>query len=292
MPPAILYCSDPLRPRRVDAHFAAEANTVRELGGQVALIDHDALLAGRAEDAVAGVPTGLGPAWYRGWMIPADRYAELADAAEHRGTELLTTPAKYRSAHTFPGWYEPLAQFTPVSVWRMMAANVTASDLVLEELVARLPAGAGIVKDFVKSRKDEPDASLVTDLGDAAELRAVVGRFIERQGSDLAGGIVLRHFESFEQVDGRTAELRTWWLDGKNVLTGPHPDSPAPSGQPDLDGFADAVRRLPCRFITCDVARRTDGAWRIIEVGDGQVSDFPAGIDTSPVLEALLAATE
>ena len=29
-------------------------------------------------------------------------------------------------------------------------------------------------------------------------------------------------------------------------------------------------------FITVDLVRRSDGAWRVVEVGDGQVSDRPA----------------
>jgi hypothetical protein len=35
-----------------------------------------------------------------------------------------------------------------------------------------------------------------------------------------------------------------------------------------------AVQRLGCRFVTTDVALRSDGVWRVIEVGDAQVSDL------------------
>ena len=65
----LLVPADPLRPRRADEHFAAEAAAARDAGITVALIDHDALAdpdgAGRA---VARVPGPGAVAVYRGWM--------------------------------------------------------------------------------------------------------------------------------------------------------------------------------------------------------------------------------
>ena len=78
MPTPVLYCRDPLNPRRVDEHYAPEAQEVRACGGVVGLVDHEALMRGDAQQAVAHVPTGWGSAWYRGWMIPGERYAALA----------------------------------------------------------------------------------------------------------------------------------------------------------------------------------------------------------------------
>jgi hypothetical protein len=60
------------------------------------------------------------------------------------------------------------------------------------------------------------------------------------------------------------------------VLVGPHPDTPERYPRPQTDLLAPCVRSLGCRFITTDLARRADGAWRVVEVGDGQVSDLPA----------------
>jgi len=274
----------------VDTHFSAEAAHFGELGGRIALIDHDALLAGDTAAAVARVPDGLGPTWYRGWMIPRGRYAELASAAARRGVELLTTPAMYRAAHELPGWYRELAGLTPASAWLPTRPGVVPGDRQLLDAVATLPAGAGMVKDYVKSRKHEPDACLIPDLSDPAELRAVVSRFVERQGNELAGGIVLRHREEFHIVDGRVGELRTWWLDGAMTAAGPHPDTPGMTGAPEVAGLGKALRGLDCRFVTVDLARRTDGVWRVVELGDGQVSDLPTGTDMTPVLTGLLSA--
>jgi hypothetical protein len=102
---------------------------------------------------------------------------------------------------------------------------------------------------------------------------------------------VLREFEPFVTRQSTASEVRVWWLDGEARLLTPHPDSPHRRAiVPDLDDVAPAVRRLGCRFVTTDVALRSDGAWRVVEVGDGQVSDLHVSIDRGELVSLLLAA--
>ncbi|MGH6654114.1 MAG: ATP-grasp domain-containing protein [Actinocrinis sp.] len=291
MPPSVLYCCDPLNSRRVDGHFAAEAREVRARGGLVALIDHDALLAGEIERAVKSVPAGLGPAWYRGWMIPSDRYSTLAQALGRRGVGLVVVPEQYRAAHELPGWYSTFAELTPASVWCAGRAGQVPELAALASLAVRLRPGPGIVKDYVKSRKHEWDeACFIPDLSDTAGVARIVRRFVELQGEFLAGGIVLREFEPFVAPQSVAAEVRVWWLDGRARLLTPHPDSVhSCSLTPELGGVESAVRRLGCRLVTTDVALRSDGAWRVVEVGDGQVSDLHTSIEPAELVGLLLA---
>ncbi|ACQ80999.1 conserved hypothetical protein [Beutenbergia cavernae DSM 12333] len=288
----LLVPADPLAPRAPDGHFAPEASAAREAGAAVVLLDHDALLAGEADAAVARVPSGAGPLWYRGWMIPADRYAELEDALRARGVGLGTTAPDYARAHELPGWYPTFAGLTPRSVWRASSAGEVPDADTLAALVAPLGGGAGIVKDYVKSRKHEwAEACFVPDLADATHLHRVVARFVQLQDSFLAGGIVVRAFERFAAPDGgRAAEARVWWVDGAPVVVGPHPDTPDDVPAPDLAAVAPAVAALGCRFVTTDLALRDDGVWRVVEVGDGQVSDRPTTLAPSSLLEPLLRA--
>jgi hypothetical protein len=260
----------------VDAHFAREAQEVRARGGVVGLVDHDALLRGDAQQAVAHVPAGLGSAWYRGWMIPGDRYVALAEALSRRGTALLVAPEHYRAAHELPGWYPMFADVTPASSWRPSSPGEIPAAEDLAVLAERLPPGAGIVKDYVKSRKHEwEQACFIPDLADAEGLARVVRHFVELQEEFLVGGVVLRSFETFPKRESVADEVRVWWLDGEPRLLTPHPDSPFERRPaPDLDHIGPAVRRLGCRFVTTDVALRSDGVWRVVEVGDGQVSDL------------------
>lgn len=257
-----LLCRDPLGPR-VDPHFAAVASAV----SRFALIDHDALVAGDAPAAVRRVPGDYGPAWYRGWMVTVEQYRALAEALAVRGCTLLTSPDAYAAAHELPGWLSTFTDLTPATVFS----------------IAEAPEGPLMVKDHVKSRKHEPDAFYAAT---RAELPAVAARFLERQGEFLAGGLVVRAFEEFTGP-----ETRVWWLDGEAVAVTAHPDASTERADPPLERVAEAVRRLPARFITTDIAKRTDGTWRVIEVGDGQVSDFPKGEDITPLLTALAAAS-
>ncbi|MFD9477794.1 ATP-grasp domain-containing protein [Streptomyces nojiriensis] len=291
----VLHCRDPLNERRVDAHFAAEARQLRAAGGTALLIDHDALLAGDAERAVAGVPDGTGAVWYRGWMIPAGRYAALDAALRRRGGELVVTPEAYRRAHELPGWYETFAGLTPVSGWLPAGPGAVPDPEGLAALAAGLPPGAAVVKDYVKSRKHEWDeACYVPDLADPAALHRVVARFVELQGEFLTGGVVLRAFEHFVAPEAAAAEVRVWWRDGAARLVTAHPDSqvaevPEAALEPALEPVRAAVGALGCPFVTTDLALRADGVWRVVEVGDGQVSDLHREADQAAFVRILTA---
>lgn len=288
MPATVLFCCDPLAPSRVDSYFQEQADAMVAAGATVALIDHDALLRGEITRAVRRIPHGIGPCWFRGWMIPATRYAELEQAIAVKGGRLLTSAPQYQRAHELPGWYSAFASVTPRSVWMPVAASEMVPPAALTDLARTLGGGPAVVKDFVKSRKHEWDeACYVADVEDETGLHAVVSRFLERQGDDLAGGIVIRAFESFVKTGPDAGEVRVWWLDGDVVLIGPHPDSPEIAPQPDLASIRPLVNALGCRFITTDIARHTDGRWRVVEVGDGQVSDLPNKVPASAIAQAL-----
>ncbi|MEU7581190.1 ATP-grasp domain-containing protein [Streptomyces sp. NPDC041068] len=289
---AFLFPSDPLRTARPDPEFAPEVAAARGTGAAVALVDHDALLAGDAARAVGRVPRGSGPYWYRGWMMPVARYEQLEQALAARGCVLLTAAAPYARAHELPGWYAALeeASLTPRSVWCAAAPGEPPPAERLARLVAPLGPGSGIVKDYVKSRKHEwHEACFVPELTDGARLSTVVERFFALQEKTLAGGLVVRAYESF--VAG--GEARVWWLDGEALLVTAHPDTPERTPAPALADVRAAVATLGCRFVTTDLALHEDGRWRVVEVGDGQVSGLPrdtAGTASAADAMALYAA--
>ncbi|MEU9289809.1 ATP-grasp domain-containing protein [Streptomyces sp. NPDC048275] len=281
---SFLICGDPLRPTHPDPAFADEVSALRAAGADLALLDHDALVAGDAGDAVRRVPRDSGAYWYRGWMIPVRRYEELERALEQRGCSLLTSAARYRRAHELPGWYEVFEVLTPTTVWTAAAAGKPPYGTELSELTAGLRPGAGVVKDYVKSRKHEWDeACFVPDLSDLAHLSAVVERLFALQEDSLVGGLVVREYEAFV----RGGEARAWWVDSEVVLVTAHPDSPGDCPVPRLDAVRAAVAALDCRFVTTDLALREDGEWRVVEVGDGQVSGVPRGADIGRLVGAL-----
>ncbi|WP_017624387.1 ATP-grasp domain-containing protein [Nocardiopsis chromatogenes] len=288
MPPGpFLYPADPLRPRAVDEAFRSEAQRMRAEGAEVGRLDHDALLAGGADCSLSSVPGDGAALWYRGWMVPVPRYRELEAALDRRGARLAVGADAYARAHELPGWYAQFEGITPASVWCAAEPGRAPEAGELARAVAPLGSGRGIVKDFVKSRKHEwREACFVPDLADTGALHAVAARMVGLQGDFLAGGVVVRAYE-----DLQGPEARAWWVHGRPVSVGAHPDTPDEAPYPPrafLEEVAGRVRALGHPFVVTDLACTADGRWRVVEVGDGQVTGLPEGTDPEEVLGRLV----
>lgn len=277
----MLFPRDVLAPRRVDEHFADEAAAARDQGLDVVLMDHDALVAGDVDDALRRTAAAVHPLLYRGWMITPDAWVALEAALASRDASLLISADEFARAHHLPGWYSLAAPHTPESVW-------TVGDDVDEfvHALAGLGSGAAVIKDYSKSEKGYWDeAMFIPDVTDAAPARSVVERFRELREDAFDGGFVGRRFEPFE-----SAECRTWWVRGECVLITPHPDSP----DDEVSIAVDDLPRLaepPSAFFTMDVVRQAEtGAVRIIELGDGQVSDRPSTTPAADFIGAIVSA--
>lgn len=222
---------------------------------------------------------------YRGWMLRTEQYAAFADALKEKGGRLRTSAGQYRKAHELPGWYAALAAFTPASCWTT-GTDRAAFDVARQ----KLGDGPAVLRDYSKSMKHYwHEAAYIPDLGDSTAAWQVAQRLRELRGDDLTGGYVLRRFEQFTGP-----ELRTWWIDGVCRLVTAHPDTPdqQPHAYPELPGLADAVHGLGLPFVTVDLAHRVDGTWRVIELGDGQVSDRPATTTPETLIACALTPPE
>jgi hypothetical protein len=275
----LLFPADVLRPRRVDDHFAPEAEAARELDIPYAVVDHDALASGAVERAVAKVPGGE-EAVYRGWMLTSAAYAAFEEALAARGATLRTSAAQYRAAHELPGWHRALAPLTPAAEWTVGSERAS-----FDEACRRLGDGAAVLRDYTKSMKHYwHEAMYIPSLTDTDAAWRVASRFLELRADDFAGGFVLRRFEPFTG-----AEVRTWWRDGVCRLIGAHPDTPtaAPADDLDLTEITPLVKALALPFVTVDLARHDDGRWRVVELGDGQVSDRPTTMPATELVAVL-----
>ncbi len=219
---------------------------------------------------------------YRGWMLRSERYAAFAEVLAERGVVLRTGAEQYRRAHELPGWYADLAAVTPATAWTHGSSRAD-----LDRARVELGAGPAVLRDYTKSMKHYWDeAAFIPDLGDDVAVWKVASRFLELREDDFVGGFVLRRFERFV-----SAEVRTWWVDGACVLIGSHPDTPndLPSVEVDLAAVVPLIAGLGLPFVTVDLALRDDGVWRVIELGDGQVSDRPITVGPETMIAALLA---
>ena len=267
----LLIPADVLNPRCPDEHFAGEAAAARDAGIKVALIDHDALTQpDAAEQAVARIPAGkttlsTGAGCRTASSTPLSKRRLSSGRSSCAPPPRPTTvPMNCQSGNP------ALACLTPLSVW-------TSGDNrdAFEQAGQKLGPGPAVVPDYTRPMKHYwNEAAFIPDLGDATAAWQVASRFRQLRDDDFAGGFVLRHFKHFT-----SAEVRTWWVNGACALTTAHPDTP--DDQPPDDfipgSLAAVIAAFKLPFVTVDFALRDDGAWRVIELGDGQISD-PAGL--------------
>lgn len=288
----VIFPCDPDRPEQPDAAFAHEVAAARAVGLLVGVVDHDAAARGEVDLALRHAPRGPGPVVYRGWMLRAARYAALHAGLVARGFAPLTSPSAYATGHHLPRWYPQLAAFTPRSVW------VEGEPLLARAVEAARAFGdaALIVKDFVKSEKHLwEEACFVPRADDAAALERVVRRFLAERGADLEGGLVLREFVPLERVGEHprsgmpiSVEARAFLLEGAAVHVLPYWEGTAARvPPPPIAPVLPALRGLGSPFLAVDLARRADGEWLLLEVGDGQVSGLPEDADPAPLFLAL-----
>src|SRR5439155_22314 len=135
--------------------------------------------------------------------------------------------------------------------------RVFPEDADIETELQRLGWGAYFLKDYVKSLKTKR-GSIVRD---PAEAPAVIAEMREYRG-EIEGGICVRRVEEFMPE----SERRYFVLFGVGYV--------ASEGVAVPEIVQKCAERLPSKFFSVDVARRADGELRVIEVGDGQVSDL------------------
>lgn len=267
-----LFCNHPLYPRRVDEDYQYEY--------QAAGLNHPCALFSY-EDMERGVLSLYGNlisglTIYRGWMMKPKMYERLYTLLEEKEIILINTPEEYERYHLLPGWYHQFSKETIPSVWENNGTLDSAMNLV------KNLHGSYVVKDFVKSRKHEwYDACFIPDIANEKNAEKVIKNFIDRQGSGLVGGIVLREFISlrsigFHKKSGMpiSEEYRVFVFAGNVFYIVDYWENPNISGLSveEVDWIKAVARRINSNFVTIDVARKEAGSLIIMELGDGQVS--------------------
>ncbi len=299
----LIYCADPLHPTQIDPIYAPECAAATHAGLDYALISYEALVQEQqAKRAVRRVAPAVEPtlAIYRGWMLcPAD-YRRLYAALAERNLHLINSPEAYRFCHYLPECYTAIADHTPRTVLLPLVESREPDFNAIMLALQVFGAAPVVLKDYVKSRKHEwAEACFIPSTSDRQAVERVVRRFIELQGEDLNEGLVFREYVAFEPLGAHsrsgmplTREYRCFILDGAMLTRtayweeGDYDDAELP---PETL-FAGNIQRVRSRFFTLDVARRRDdGAWMIVEPGDGQVAGLPERLDPSDFYKALVS---
>lgn len=241
----LLFPADPLNSLRVDPDYADEQAAARALGYHCSVFGFDEFQQGRWR---ARPPlTADRPVLYRGWMLSAIDYAHLHQHILQCGAQMYTSPEDYALCHYLPNWYQTCAEFTPATVFVDAHGDYAAA-------LAGKDWAAYFVKDHVKS--------LTTQRGSKANSIAQIDqvvRLLEQYRGQIEGGICIREFEELLPA----SEQRYFVLAGRPYAR--H------GAVPELVLQISAVIRSP--FYSVDVVENSRGQMRLIELGDGQVSD-------------------
>ena len=181
-------------------------------------------------------------------MLSATEYEAFVSALTQAGARPAIDLPAYLSSHYLPGWYPSLAELTPET-------RVYSPDCDLEAELRALGWSEFFIKDYVKSLK----TSVGSRVNRPEQVSAVVADMCRFRGV-IEGGFCVRRIESFLA----DTERRYFVLDGV-----PH----AEAGEvPPI--VHECARRHRSRFYSVDVVQRADGQLRVVEIGDGQVSDL------------------
>jgi hypothetical protein len=289
--PLILFCADPIAPRRPDAAFAAEATVAEACGLRLALLDHDALE--RHGDPVAALRRaaidGAAAAVYRGWMLRAEAYRALHAELARRGVRLIDDADQYAACHHLPQAHAHFGRWMARTRW--VGLDRLGDPAALDAALAPFGRAPVVIRDWVKSQAAGywAEACFIPDASNRTAVLRVIDRFSALQGDALTGGIVFRAYETLAHVDAAVEEWRAVILD--RAVLGCWPRFPGIAGAPPPADLLDQVAHaIPGRFATADFARRAAGGWLLVETGAGEVSSFPAAAPVAAMMTALAAA--
>ncbi len=241
----LLYPSDPFNKSTVDEEYAEEFAAVLAAGLSYSLFSFEDF-EGNQFRARPALPVGV-EVVYRGWMMKPGQYARLADGVAANGAQMMTSASEYRRCHYLPEWYSLCEAWTPETIVVERGADFVS-------LVRGKNWPAYFVKDYVKSLTTQRGSVSQTPEG-IAEVVAL----IEQYRGSVEGGICIRKFEELRPE----TEERYFVLHRKAFSR----DGSVPAL------VAEVAKRIPSPFFSVDTVYDASGRLRLIELGDGQVSD-------------------
>ena len=267
-----IFCSHPLNKKSVDEDYMEEYQAAG-LNHSCALFSYEDLEVGKLSlygEDIKGLTI------YRGWMMSPNMYENFYNLLLEGGIQLINTPKEYAKYHLLPGWYKDFERCTPFSIWSE-SKNIQDALKLTDGL-----EGVFIIKDYVKSRKHEwYDACFIKDIRDKENTERVINNFINRQGSNLEGGVVLRKFESLKSIGYHkdsgmpiSEEYRIFVFKGEILISDNYwsENEEVNISEDEYLWIESMASKIESNFMTIDLARKTDGKLIIMEMGDGQVS--------------------
>jgi hypothetical protein len=243
-----LFPSDYFNTKKADESFEDQVVGLQNVGFKTSVISLDALSSGASR--ISPPPDSREKVVYRGWMITPEDYFRLSSVIENADAEVFTSHHEYLATHYIPNWYPLIHDLTPET-------RFFSIDDDLEGGLRELGWHKFFIKDYVKSLK----TSVGSIIEEPSAIRTVVSEMQKFRGS-IEGGLCVRRVEDFIIE----TERRYFIVDGKPFA--------ALSGEEIPEIVEECAKRINSQFFSVDVVDCRDGGKRIVEIGDGQVSDL------------------
>jgi hypothetical protein len=284
-PMKIIFCDSVIDNKIVEPDYQTEFDSAKENGFETEIFSFEELTDENINSALKFIKnsekTELGI--YRGWMMTPNIYEHFYNGLLKKNIQLINNPTEYKHCHYLPESYDKIIDETPKSNW---TKDISKDNVI--ELSNEFGIKPIIVKDYVKSEKHNwNDACFIPNASDKNKVQEIVNRFLELRGDYLNEGIVFREFIELEFLTEHskskmplTKEFRIIFLNKKVVQIFNYWDEGNyDSEKPDIDFFQNIAENIESNFFTMDVAKKKNGGWIIMELGDGQVAGLPDNAD-------------
>jgi hypothetical protein len=276
--------------REPDPEFHREQRVLEDALIPFHVVNIPALISGDFETALSAIhPATPTTVIYRGWILHPAEYRGLDRELRRRGLYLLTSPAEYEAALLFPNWYPAIQEHAILASW------IYGSDPGEALRAARtLAPPPYFIKDFAKSAKEIAPRGCVVDGPDLEQgMATAIQELKEYRADRFEGGIVIRPLVKLRHLAENPfggelfEEYRLFFLKGELIaktgydrITG---DAAA------LHDFSFLATKIHSRFFTADIAVTSDGAQRVLEIGDGGTSALPPLLDAASFYSRVIA---
>lgn len=240
----LLYPCEYGSSRNVDPMYQEEAKTLQQLGFNTYLIDTDTL---KFPKSVSFVDSTI---LYRGWMLDKASYQTLENMVSHENGNLFISTDTYLLAHYLPNWYAFIGDLTAQT---MIYESIEQASDALEKLAW----DKYFIKDFVKSL----NTSVGSVVENKVQLETLLSEMNKYRGN-IEGGICIRKYENYlPETEER------YFIVNKKAYSR-HEDATIP------DILRKVASKISHPFYSVDIIKDISGKDRVVEIGDGQVSDL------------------
>lgn len=239
-----MFPADPMNPRRIDEYFKPQAEALAPEGYCLFSLENLSTKGDCEGETII----------YRGWMLDTHNYITLRTLIETQGGTMFTNLKQYLNTHHIPNWYPLVREFTPETFVIDNTFLSRGYDVVAE--LKKLGWEKFFLKDYVKSLKTAT-GSLIENAEDAPKVLALM----EKYRGSIEGGLCVRKYEP-----GLHYEKRCFVFRG-------HPTGPFTTSD-ETRMVHTIAERIDSPFFSVDLAYNADNQLRVVELGDGQVSDL------------------